>query len=130
MASLEVLYKHSLLNTTDKSILALKVTSPPSAQTPPHTHHGASVSVVGLTGSLLNKMNDDPMAIVKPGDSFYESPSCIHQISANASTTEEASMLATFVLETEKLDAILARPGGPLGLVVLDEEFVRQSQKL
>ncbi len=67
-------------------------------------------------------MNDDPMTVKKAGDSFYEAPGCRHRISDNASITEEASILATFVLETEKLERILETEG-PMGLVVIDDEY-------
>lgn len=122
------MYKHKLANTADKTILGLKVVFPPSAAAPPHTHHGASVSVLVLSGSVFNKMNDDPMTIEKIGNSFYESPKCRHRISANASKTEEASILATFVLETEKLNAILDE-GGAMGLVAVDEEWGKVIQE-
>lgn len=100
----------------------MKVTFPPNSSTPPHTHAGACVAVHVLTGSVLNKMNDDPMTIKNAGDSFYEAPGCRHRISDNASMTEEASILATFVLETERLERILETEG-PMGLVVIDEEY-------
>lgn len=60
-------------------------------------------------------MNDDPMTIKDTGDSFYEAPGCRHVISANVSTTESASILATLILETQKMDEILERE--------VDEEF-------
>jgi len=44
-------------------------------------------------------MNDDPMTIKMAGQSFYDAPGCRHRISTNASEIEEASILATFVLE-------------------------------
>ena len=120
--SIEVLYKYKLSNTLDKSILGIKVTFPPGASTPPHTHAGAFVAATVLTGSVLNKMNDDPMTVKKAGDSFYEAPGCRHRISNNASQTEEASMIANLILETEKMDALMAE-SGPAGLVVIDEEY-------
>jgi quercetin dioxygenase-like cupin family protein len=55
-------------------MLGMKVTFSPGASTPPHTHAGAFVAVHVLTGSVLNKINDDPMMIKKTGDSFYEAP--------------------------------------------------------
>lgn len=117
------MYKYKLRNTPDMSILGLKVILPPGACTPPHTHHGASVAVHVLTGTVLNKMNDEPMALLKAGDSFYEAPGCRHKISDNPSKTEEASLLATMVLETAKLDDIVEK-GGAFGLVVIDEEYL------
>ena len=123
--SLQVLYKYKLLNTPDKSILGLKVTFPLGASTPPHTHAGAFVAVNVLTGTVLNKMNDDPMTIKKAGDSFYEAPGCRHRISDNASQTEEACIIATLILETETMDTLMAKAGAA-GLVVIDEEYREQ----
>lgn len=120
--SIEVLYKYKLSNTPDKSILGLKVTFPPGASTPPHTHAGAFVAATVLTGSVLNKMNDDPMTLKNAGDSWYEAPGCRHRISNNASQAEEASLIASLILETEKMDALIEE-SGPGGLVVIDEEY-------
>jgi quercetin dioxygenase-like cupin family protein len=96
----------------------LQVTFPPNGSTPPHTHAGAFVSVVVLKGSVLNKMNNDPMKIFHAGGTFHEMPGCHHKISDNASDIEEAVILATLVVDTE----VLGR-GGIEGLVVIDEEY-------
>jgi uncharacterized RmlC-like cupin family protein len=103
----------------------MKVTFPPGAATPPHTHAGAFVAVHVLTGSVLNKMNDDPMTIKKTGDSFYEAPRCRHRISDNASQTEEASIIATLIMDTETMEGIIEKEG-VAGLVVIDEEYREQ----
>ena len=120
--SLEVLYHYKVLSAPGNSVLALKVTFPPGASTPPHTHAGAFVAVHVLSGSVLNKMNDDPMTINDAGDSFYEAPGCRHRISDNASETEEAVIIATLMLSTEKMDEIVNKEGAA-GLVVIDEEY-------
>lgn len=67
-------------------------------------------------------MNDDPMTVMKAGDSFYKAPGCRHRISNNASQTEEARFIANLILETEKMDALIEE-SGPSGLVVIDEEY-------
>jgi quercetin dioxygenase-like cupin family protein len=120
--ALEIVYKYKLPNTPDKTILGFKVTFPPGACTPPHTHHGAAIAVHILTGTVLNKMNNEPMAVLEAGESFFEAPGCRHRISDNASLTEEASLLATMVLETEVVEAALEMAGA-FGLVVIDEEW-------
>ena len=66
-------------------------------------------------------MNDEPVRIFKAGDSFYESPACKHKVSANVSDSEPATLLATMVLETEKLEKLLEN--GPFGLVDVEEEY-------
>ncbi|CAG8976802.1 hypothetical protein HYALB_00012508 [Hymenoscyphus albidus] len=126
--SLELLYKYKLSNTPDKTILGMKVTFPPNASTPPHTHAGAFVTVHVLTGSVRNKMNNNPLTIQPAGSSFHEAPGCHHKISDNASATEEATILVTFILETEKLEGILGSVGVN-GLVVVDEEYREELRK-
>jgi quercetin dioxygenase-like cupin family protein len=123
--SLQVLYKYKVLNTPNKTVLSLIVTFPPGASTPSHTHAGAFIAIHVLTGSVLNKMNDDPMTIKKTGDSFYEAPGCRHRISDNASQTEAASIIATFIMDTETMEGIIEKEG-VAGLVIIDEEYREQ----
>ena len=118
------MYKYKLPNSPGKSIIGLRVTFPPGACTPPHTHHGASAAVHVLSGTVLNKMNSDPMAVLKAGESFFEAPGCRHRISDNASKTEEASLLATLVMDTAKADALIEQQGA-FGVTLIDEEYVQ-----
>ena len=67
-------------------------------------------------------MNDEPMAVLKAGDRFFEAPGCRHRISDNASKTEEASLLATLVMETAKAEALIEAQGA-FGLTLIDEEW-------
>lgn len=112
------LYKYPILTCPGKSIVVLHVTFPPDGSTPPHTHAGAFVSVNVTSGYVLNKMNNDPMIILGPGESFTESPKCRHIISDNASATEPATMVATFIVDTKVVDAL-----GVNGLVIIDEDY-------
>lgn len=100
------------------TLVALRLTFPPNASTPPHTHAGAFVCVNVISGHTLNKMNNDPMQILGPGETFTENPGCRHKISDNASATESATMVATFVVDTKVVEKV-----GVEGLVVIDEEY-------
>lgn len=62
------------------------------------------------------------MAVLKAGESFFEAPGCRHRISDNASKTEEASLLATLVMETAKAYALIEAQGA-FGLTLIDEEW-------
>jgi quercetin dioxygenase-like cupin family protein len=99
-------------------MVALRVSFPPGAMSPPHRHGGASVSGVILSGSAYNKMNNEPTQLLTKNDTWYEAPGCHHKTSANASDTEEMELLATFVVETKVLVE-----GGPQALVQVDEEY-------
>ncbi|KAI2848248.1 hypothetical protein CBS63078_405 [Aspergillus niger] len=101
MPALEVVYAHKLINCPGKTIVGLRVEFPPNGSTPPHRHGGASVSAYVVSGTLLNKMNEDPMKAIPAGGSWYEAPGCHHRISDNASSTEPATLMAVMVLDSE-----------------------------
>ena len=45
------------------------------------------------------QVKGEPEAIYKAGESFYEAPNGIHQVSANASNQEPAKFLAYFLCD-------------------------------
>lgn len=72
-------------------------------------------------------MNDDPMQLLGPGDSFNENPGCRHRISDNACATEPATFIATLVLDTKTVEEL-----GVEGLTVIEPEYkkmIAESQK-
>ena len=69
------------------------------------------MAVYILTGSVLNKTNDNPMTAEKAGDSFNEAPACRHHISDNARKTEEASLFVSMVMGTEKIESTMENDG-------------------
>ncbi|KAK0284856.1 hypothetical protein LTR35_000191 [Friedmanniomyces endolithicus] len=101
-----------------KCAIGLIVDFPPNASTPPHRHGGASVVGYVISGTTLNKMNDEPMKTLKQGDTWYEAPGCHHKISANASATEPMTLLATFVVDSKVIEE-----GGFEALVQIDKEY-------
>lgn len=99
-------------------MVSVQISFPPNGSTPPHTHAGAFVVANVVSGYVLNKMNDEPMAIIGPGEYFTEHPGCKHNISDNASPSEPAVMIATLVIDTKVIEEL-----GPEGLVVIDPEY-------
>jgi quercetin dioxygenase-like cupin family protein len=91
---------------------------PPHGSSPPHRHGGASVVGYIVDGIALNKMNDEPVKVLKQGDTWYEAPGCHHKVSDNYSQTEPMTLLATFVVDTKVL-----LEGGLAALVQIDEEY-------
>ncbi|KAK1059142.1 hypothetical protein LTR74_012830 [Friedmanniomyces endolithicus] len=116
--SIRPLYHYPLVNCPGKCAIGLIVDFPPNASTPPHRHGGASVVGYVMSGTTLNKMNDEPMKTLKQGDTWYEAPGCHHEISANASATEPMTLLATFVVDSKVIEE-----GGFEALVQIDEEY-------
>ncbi|KAL3455276.1 hypothetical protein BJX64DRAFT_282188 [Aspergillus heterothallicus] len=102
-----IVYQYKLANCPGKTTVGFIVEYPPNGATPPHRHGGPSVSAYVLKGSVLCKMNNDPMKVIEQGESY-----------ANVSKTEGASFFVNFVVDTEKLEK-----EGPGVLVQIDEEY-------
>ena len=62
-----------------------------------------------LPSRYRTQIGDGPVTIYQKGDTFYEPPNGVHQISANASTTEPVRFLAYFLCDS---DARLSSPAG------------------
>lgn len=64
-----------------------------SGQSSPPHRHNAHVFVYVLEGTVEMQVRGGPLTRLRPGDTFYESPDNIHEVSRNASTTETAKFL-------------------------------------
>ena len=63
-----------------------------------------------LEGEILSQVNDGQVTTYKAGQSFSELPSDRHSVSANASKTQPAKLLAVFVVDTNETELAI-----PLG---------------
>ena len=57
-----------------------------------------------LEGATRSQVNDGPVTTYKAGQSFSELPGDRHGVSADASETEPAKLLAVFVVDTNETD--------------------------
>jgi quercetin dioxygenase-like cupin family protein len=82
-----------------KTLTAVVVRYPPGEASPPH-HHAGSVYAYVLSGAIRSQNSaTGPAKVYRAGESFFEPPGSDHLISANASATEPASLLAVFVAD-------------------------------
>ncbi|MBV8052693.1 MAG: cupin domain-containing protein [Acidobacteriaceae bacterium] len=82
-----------------KAIL-VEVRYGPGEASPPHSHPCAVIGYVAA-GSLRTKVQGEPEMIYNAGQNFYEAPNGVHLVSANASTTEPAKLLAYFICDRD-----------------------------
>lgn len=80
-----------------KAVL-LEVRYGPGEASTPHTHPCAVVGYV-VEGSLRTQVQGQPEVVYKAGQSFYEAPNGVHLVSANASSTEPAKLLAYLICD-------------------------------
>jgi quercetin dioxygenase-like cupin family protein len=99
----KVVFQHDLpdLSLKDWSVTVVEVTYPPGASSPPHRHPGLTIAYV-LEGQIRSKVGDGPEKTYEVGEMFLETPNQLHGVSANASTTKPAKLLAMLLAEKGK----------------------------
>ncbi len=83
----------------------------PGGYSPAHTRpKSAFIYATVLEGAICSQINDGPVATDEAGQSFSELPGDRHGVSANASETKPAKLLAVFVVDTNETE--LTIPSG------------------
>jgi quercetin dioxygenase-like cupin family protein len=104
-AKVTLVYQHELPNVPGKSIKAVLVEYGPGGYSLGHTHpKSAFIYATVLEGAIRSQVNDGPVTVYKAGQSFSESPGDRHAVSANASKTKPAKLLAVFVVNTTETE--------------------------
>lgn len=88
-----------------------EVSYDPGMSSPAHTH-GCPVMGYVLTGAVRFQVNKEPEVLLHAGETFYERPNSLHNISGNASKTEGAKFLAFFVCAGDQQLAMPADKNG------------------
>ena len=98
-----------LPNVPGKSIRGVLVEYAPGGSSPGHTHpKSAFIYATVLEGAIRSQVNGGPVKVYHAGESFSENPGDRHDVSANASATEPARLLAVFVVDTS--ETVLTTP--------------------
>jgi quercetin dioxygenase-like cupin family protein len=85
-----------LVGVPNKVADMLTVEYAPGQSSPPHRHN-ANVLVYVLEGALVMGVKGKEPVTVSAGETFYESPSDIHEVSRNASSTKPAKFLVLLI---------------------------------
>jgi quercetin dioxygenase-like cupin family protein len=105
----EVIASHALPNVPGKRVTVVRVAYGPGGFTPPH-RHGGSVTAYITKGQVRSRLEGGPLETFEVGQSFFEPPGATHLVSANASSTEPAELIAVFVAdEGAELTTLLDR---------------------
>src|ERR1700748_41326 len=94
----EPIASYALPNVPGKRVTIVRVFYGPGGFTRPHRHSG-SVTAYITRGEIRSQLGGGPVELFKVGQSFFEPPGATHMISANASTTEPAELVAVFVAD-------------------------------
>ncbi len=107
-ARVTLVYDHALPNVPGKSIRGVLVEYGPGGLSPAHTHApSAFITATVLEGAIRSQVNDGPAKVYRAGESFTEMPGDRHAVSANASRSRPAKLLAVFVVDTAEKELTL-----------------------
>jgi quercetin dioxygenase-like cupin family protein len=101
-ASHPAAFSHSLpqLDGSHLRATVVEVNYAPGEADQPHSHPCTVIGYVAQ-GAIRFQVKGGPESVFKAGESFYEPPNGIHQVSANASDKESAKLIAFFVCDRE-----------------------------
>ncbi|MCC7123877.1 MAG: cupin domain-containing protein [Acidobacteria bacterium] len=88
------------LDGTKLTATLVEVTYEPGGANTSHRHPCPVIGYV-LEGRMRMRVDGQPERIYGPGDTFYESPTDVHRVSANASSEQPARFLAYFVCDRD-----------------------------
>jgi quercetin dioxygenase-like cupin family protein len=106
-----VVFDHPLPNVPGKSMKGVLVEYGPGGSSAAHTHpDSAFIYATVLEGAIRSQVNSGPVTVYRAGENFAELPGDHHGVSANASDTEPAKLLAVFVVDTDETNIVIDDP--------------------
>jgi len=104
-AKVTVVFNHELPNVPGKSMRGVLVEYGPGGSNPSHTHaKSAFIYATVIEGRIKSQINDGEVKVYNTGENWIEVPGDHHRVSANASETEPAKILAVFVVNTDETE--------------------------
>ena len=94
--------KQALADFPGREVIMVTLDIPPGGGSVPHRHPGHHIFGYVLEGTYKIKLDQGAETILTKGQTFYEAPGQLHAVSANASATEPAKVLAVIVAESGK----------------------------
>lgn len=101
-AAVKVDFAAAIPNIPGKSLKTVLVTYPPGGRSPAHTHaKSAFILARVLDGAIVSGVNGQPPRTYHVGETWTENPGDHHTASYNASKTRPATLLATFIVDSD-----------------------------
>jgi len=96
-------FSHALpqLDGSHLRAIVVEVNYAPGEADKPHSHPCTVIGYVAEGAIRFQVKGGAPEAVYKAGESFYEPPNGVHQVSANASDKESAKLIAFFICDHE-----------------------------
>ena len=95
-AEVTPLMSKDLTESPGKEVLMITVEKPPGGSDPIHRHN-AHAFVYVLEGSIVMQVEGGKEVTLTPGQTFYESPSDVHVVGRNPSSTKPVKFLVILI---------------------------------
>ena len=106
-----VVFDQALPNVPGKSVRGILVEYAPGGSSAAHRHpDSAFIYATVLEGAIRSQVNDGPAKVYHAGENWSEQPGDHHVVSANASDTEPAKLLAVFIVNTDETNIVIDDP--------------------
>lgn len=98
-------------NLPGKRLVTHIVDYPPGVSSAPH-HHARSAFIYAyvLSGAVRSQVDDEPVRVYRPGETWFENPGSYHRVSENASATEPARLLAVLIVDAADEQLVIPDP--------------------
>ncbi len=93
-------------------VTLVEVRYAPGGGSDPHRHPCPMIGYV-LEGALRTQVRGGPVQVYRAGESFYEAPDGVHEVSANASDREPVRFMATFLCDRATPLSVPMSPSAP-----------------
>ena len=98
-------------NLPGKRLVSHIVDYPPGASSASHRHaRSAFIYAYVLSGEIRSQVDDEPARVYRAGETWFESPGAHHRVSANASDTESARLLAVLIVDEADEPLVIPDP--------------------
>lgn len=97
-------------NLPGKRLVTHIVDYPPGVSSVPHRHGSAFVYAYVLSGAVRSQVDDEPVRVYRPGETWFERPGAYHRVSENASDTEPARLLAVLIADAGDEPLVIPDP--------------------
>ena len=98
-------------NLPGKRLVSLIVDYAPGASSAPHRHaRSAFIYAYVLSGEIRSQVDEEPVRVYRPGGTWFERPGSYHRVSANASDTKPARLLAVLIVDAADKQLVIPDP--------------------
>ena len=95
-------------NLPGKRLVSHIVDYAPGGSSAAHRHaSSAFIYAYVLSGEIRSQVNDEPVRVYKAGEAWFESPGAHHRVSANASITMPARLLAVLIVDAAENQLVI-----------------------